>query len=119
MEESHSTNTCLKCREIAKVFAKSVLYSNVSDTHGEAPCDVAACPFRPRLATLHNLRGELRPPNCPDVAACFYYENDLDDPQKLALEWALEPRRPLPEKGPKRYRLIPYTSRPVDLKDLL
>jgi hypothetical protein len=94
----------------------------VTDTGRRKTGHLRVLPFRPGLAALHALKGEMSRGNQPDVAACFYFENDPGDPQKTALEWALEPAH---RGKPSRYRLLAYdgalpgSKGSIDLGDLL
>ena len=71
---------------------------------------VRVLPFRPKLGTIGDLQRDLLERNALDSAGCFYAENDVNDPQKAVLEWALRPERPRGEGGPRRFRLVPYVG---------
>lgn len=81
---------------------------------------VRVLPFRPTVSTLNDLYRELAATD-DDLAAvgCYYAENDVNDPGAAALEWALRPERPEDEPGPRRYRLLRYSSQPLRLDELL
>ena len=80
---------------------------------GHAMNYVRITPFRPTLSTLSDLWLKLKSEDDVRIAACFYFENDVNDPQKVALEWATRPDRPAYENGPRQFRLIAYEG--VDL----
>lgn len=90
------------------------------DFHLQAPgardpgARVRVLPFRPTLASVKNLKDDLVGETSSDkTAACFYIENDVNDPQKTALDWALDVERRAGEM-PSRFRLLPWDAHAGD-----